>query len=236
MKKRTWSAGLLVGILALWAVCVVCGSVALAWPAPTPAAQPVRLAQLPATHTPTTTATPPPTATPTQVVTETPLPTDTPIVEATPTPAATATQLPPATPVVGIGLSRAELQALYEGAGFTFTPASDVAGQPRFTGLGPNGATVELIGPAENLLNVSVAIPANPDPALNLENSTELARLLQAVAPGWVGARDWLANAIVQLGQQERVETIYGGLLISLSAPPGSGQIVLTVRPVGQLG
>jgi hypothetical protein len=88
--------------------------------------------------------------------------------EPTPVPPELPTAVPsptkrPATPLptdipaqsAGLGVSRAQVQRVYEKAGFTFNDAPDIDGQPRVIGSNPMSQSIELIGPRPSLPRVN---------------------------------------------------------------------------------
>lgn len=171
--------------------------------------------------------TPRPTATQTPIPTETPIPTDTPL--PTNTPLATNTPQPTAQPdtptAASLGITQDSLKSVYEDFGFTFTEAVPVAGQPRIIGQSPT-ASVELIGPPDNLVGASLLFAASKDSQENTTNVTYMFALLNGAVYEWDGANEWLSQALGQ-GQGS---TIYGHKRIKLSASPETGLIILTVK------
>lgn len=189
-----------------------------------------------------------------EVEVENPAPLPTPTPEPTTMPESTATpepttvsepqqdeQMPTPTvisqPQAGIGVSRAEIQSVFESSeiGFVFEVASDVNGQPRVMGSSENGlATLELIGPSEELVSASIMIGLpNDDQEALLLNNLYAAGLLNLVAPDWEGGVDWYTNNIVNVAttDQTEISTTYEGLEVSLQGLQELGIILLAIKP-----
>lgn len=177
--------------------------------------------------------------------TDTPIPTDTAI--PTDTPAPTNTAAPTATPrptntavpeqartTEGLGISRSDVLAVYTQpeVGFTFEESTEVGGQPRTMGTSPSGtAVIELIGPSNDLMQISVmaGIPSDNDMML-LENAFFLLGMLNVAVPEWDGGVDWVTNNIEATAGGDPATTTYGNRAITLSALPELGFIILTIK------
>lgn len=94
------------------------------------------------------------------------------VVAPTAVPAPTASPAPTDPPVptptaTGLGVRPDELRALFAGLGFRFEEAPATDRGPRLIGQGPQGTSIELIGPPGGLVEVTIlaGLPANDDDA-----------------------------------------------------------------------
>jgi len=172
-------------------------------PSPTDTTRPVHTVA--PTSTPVGAGTPiPPTDSPTNTVT----PTDT-----RPPPTPTNTQTPVTSK--GIGVPRKNVQKTMELLGFSFVAGEPVGGQPNVVGMS-SLASVQLIGPADNLTNVSIWFGLTTDEQKNETISTYVLLFLQASVPSWKEGLQWVADNLVRATQDGAVTTTHNGLRIRL--------------------
>ena len=139
-------------------------------------------------------------------------------------------------PAARIGVAEATIQSLFEqpDIGFTFENSSPVNGEPRLIGTSAHGlATIELIGPPENLTRatIKVSIPDDDTHALTL-NAEYVLRFIQNVAPQWAGGGDWVIqnlNAFAS-GHRSAVKTIQAGKEISMFLIGEQEFLTITVK------
>jgi len=151
------------------------------------------------------------------------------------------THRPPPTytpsPVVpGIGLSRADIQSVFERElGYRFQPEDFASGQPLAWGIPPDysDADLSLFGPPEELVAASITIALRKDnPPQGILNVGRMITLLKLVAPGWEGRSAWLEDNISIARTTGEVETFYGDLRIQLRCI-GIGVVSLNVDAKG---
>lgn len=232
----------LIGLLSLCAcgLLLLLASIPL-WPRPVPpqitTATALALSMpLTAAARPADTSTPTPTSSPTTapVPTQTPLPTETSTPTVTPLPTATTTPQPTFTPTrapapaAPLGVSQAALKTPFEELGFTFTDAAPVDGQPRIMGQSEI-ASIELIGPPENLTKANILFTASQDNQINTANTYFMYKLLTTVNPTWNDATTWLGAAISQAVQTGQANTTYQNTSVELTAVKEMGLFVLSV-------
>ena len=138
-----------------------------------------------------------------------------------PTPEATPT---PVLSAPGIGVSRADIQSVFESEkfGFRFEDVHDRGGQPTVWGYPWDWTNCDLflIGPPEELVEVVITIGLDDDHPSDeaSSNRKRMGTLLKLVAPDWENGDDWLTDnmLIAKMGMGERVETFHGDLRIQL--------------------
>jgi hypothetical protein len=140
-----------------------------------------------------------PTSTPKPTATPTPTPTNTP----TPKPTrASASAIPPTrsenTQTVGIGISREDIQAVYQKEGFTFEQSGTT---DEFTGKSSNRlAAISLIGPQNNLTRVAIIVHISKDnPQVLSQNLQYVSKMIKLIAPQWSNGTVWLYASITKL-------------------------------------
>ncbi len=135
-----------------------------------------------------------------------------------------------------IGISRFALQSLFEqkALGFKFEPATAVDGQPRVIGTTPNKlASVELIGPADNLVQATIMVGIPSDDTVTLvKNAAFMAGFIKNAVPEWPEAVTWMNNNMEQASNMGKVETIVGNKQISLTIIKQLGMALITVKGV----
>lgn len=133
----------------------------------------------------------------------------------------------------GIGVSRAEIQSVYESPelGFKFEKGEPVDGQPQVIGRSPNGlAYIQLIGPEDNITQASimVGIP-NDNPVAVVENGIYMLGLVKKAAPDWSEGPDWVTENLAKAVEKGEISTTHGDLRINLQASKELGMVVLTI-------
>ena len=116
----------------------------------------------------------------------------------------TPTPTSPPTPVPVFDISREELQAIYEGLGFTFgSPAVDPHGREYVAGVGPDddpalASTIRLFGSSDALhwvdLRLSAADPMAEDTADRLWQYA--GALFRVLDPVWSDPKEWFTKTI----------------------------------------
>lgn len=170
---------------------------------------------------------------PVTVVSTTPSPESTPAgaVSTAPTPPAPK---PSPTPVSqgNLGVSVQDFVPDFKKVGFSFEQSTPVRGQPRVMGTSSDGlAILELIGPSNDLLHVSmiIGIP-NDRPDVVLMNVVYLGSFLKKAMPEWEGSIDWLTAAIDKLPASDKVSTTRGSTQVTLQNYGMLGMVILTVK------
>jgi len=166
------------------------------------------------------------------VVSPTPEPT---LMPAAPTP---ISPMPtPALSAPGIGVSRADIQSVFESEkfGFRFEDIRDRDGQPTVWGY-PWDWTycdLNLVGPPEELVEVFIIIGLyKDDPAKGILNCIRMGTLLKLVAPDWENGDDWLTDNMPIARTGGRVETFHGDLRIQLECVQ-LGMVTLSIEGRG---
>lgn len=137
-----------------------------------------------ATDTASPTDTQAPSATP--APSDTALPSDTPQPTDTPAPSSTATATF-SVPTSGLGVTRSTLQSYYESKGFVFEDPDTSLGEPHVHGDAPDGVSIDLTGPPDNLISVELDLPENEK-----GNSAPLLALVALVVPDWQDGPNWV--------------------------------------------
>ena len=158
--------------------------------------------------------------------------------EATPTP--TSIPVPTNTPMLpapGIGVSRADIQSVFESEkfGFRFEAVRDRDGQPTVWGYRLDWTSCDLIlvGPPEELVEVFIIIGLHKDdPAKGILNCIRMGTLLKLVAPDWENGDDWLTDNMPIARTGGRVETFHGDLRIQLECVQ-LGMVTLSIEGRG---
>lgn len=152
---------------------------------------------------------------PTAQPTETAAPTETPAPSATTTPIPTSAFVP-ATPVpqeertptlstvfsaiTGLRVSRTRLQTIYEQQGFVFEEGAPVNGQPQVIGKhGQYHTSVQLIGPVENVISVSIIAPLTYDATEGSDDKVRASyvlALILATMPDWKDGHSWVLQQL----------------------------------------
>lgn len=201
------------------------------------------------TTTPTSTVTPTPTVTNTP--TNTPTPTET-LIPETATAYAEATQkaldmtatvvaeqqyeqtaTSEALNTLGLGISRSEIRDFYSDLGFEFESGVPVDGQPQIIGTSDGGlALLQIIGPSENVTNVSMIAFATIDNDVeNTLNGLYFINLLSLITPGWEGSSDWfIDNLEIGANSANDVYTVqqnYQGIKVKMTTDKSLGSIIL---------
>lgn len=167
------------------------------------------------TNTPIPTDTPEPTTIPDP--TDTPKPTSIPDPTNTPLPEPTNTLTPTETPTEqqspsGMGLSRSDFTTLFSQPelGFTFEESSEVDGQPRIMGTSEfETVFMELIGPTDDLTQVSVMVGVSDDENEFARNLVYMVGFLSVAIPDWPEGSDWLIENIdVVVSEGEATTTV----------------------------
>ena len=140
-------------------------------------------------------------------------------------------------PPPGIGVSRQEIQSLYEqpDIGFTFEPSELADGTPRVIGESPDGiAFLELIGPERDITKATImaAMPSDDTGAIAM-NAAYMLGLLNHLVPDWSDGGDWLAKHFAVAADEGEARTIQGNVEISLTAYRELGMVLLTVESLG---
>ena len=146
--------------------------------------------------TPESTATAAPASPPTATAMPTPRPTAT----AAPTLRPTATP----SPIIGLGVTRHEIQSIYESpvVGFMFeSPDFLNTGEPRILGQSQGGAIIELIGPPNNLTvaTMTVFLPHDATETVIRDSAYYLQGLVWNVLPEWKDGLSWVSNGLGRL-------------------------------------
>ena len=143
-----------------------------------------------------------------------------------------ATPIP--TPIPGLGVSRREIQSLFEKSAinFTFEDSPLANGTPRLLGQSPDGlAILDLIGPQSNLTNVAMMVFVPSDaPDVIVKNSAYLLGLLNNTLPDWSGGTDWMTDNIPVAQRRGEVQTSYGNAVVTLSVIPELGMLTLSIN------
>ena len=134
----------------------------------------------------------------------------------------------------GIGVSRQEIQSLYEqpDIGFTFEPSELADGTPRVIGGSPDGlAFVELIGPERDITKATImaAMPSDDTGAIAM-NAAYMLGLLNHLVPNWSGGGDWLAEHFAVAADEGEARTIQGNVDITLTAYKELGMVLLAIE------
>lgn len=132
-----------------------------------------------------------------------------------------------------LGITQESLRGVYEDFGFTFKDATQVNGQPRIMGEAAT-ASVELIGPPENLVQAGVMFAATEDQDQNTANLVYMIALLNGAVYEWDGAIDWLTTSFPRAIEQGSVSTTQQNKYIELSAFKDLGLIILTIKGIPQ--
>ncbi|MFQ5856106.1 MAG: hypothetical protein ACE5LU_10725 [Anaerolineae bacterium] len=156
---------------------------------------------------------------------------------ATSTPPATATEistLPRPTTGDGLGVARTTVQSMFESKdeGFQFEPAFSANGQPRAIGRAEKSPIlIELIGPPDNLVSVSITVPM-PDAAADAaaKGVEYMLALLEVVAPDWEQGSDWLFANLLTVAEMGEVRTTHENLRIVLQHIEGFEMNFLTIE------
>ncbi len=149
---------------------------------------------------------------------------------ATPTPRPTATP----SPIIGLGVTRREIQSIYESPeiGFVFDPPDTLgSGEPRIMGQSQEGlALIELIGPPNNLKSATmlVALP-NDSPETILFNSIYLLGLVRNVLPDWQDGTSWITSGLEAIPYGP-VSTRRNHVHVEMSLLESLGMISLTIK------
>jgi len=135
-----------------------------------------------------------------------------------------------------IGISRFALQSLFEkkALGFKFEHATAVDGQPRVIGTTPNKlASVELIGPEDNLVQATIMVGIPADDTVTLaKNAVFMAGFIKNAVPEWPEAVTWMNNNMGRALNMGEVETIVGNKQIKLTVIKQLGMALITVKGV----
>lgn len=165
-----------------------------------------------------TTEQPVATAAPTAVVpTETAVPTEEPEPTVTPEPS------PSSQPVAGIGVTRSEVQGIYEQAGFAFEASALADGGERVIGTGSNSSLIELIGPAGELTQASAIVAfSRTNESQRQISAIYLTGLISKVAPQHLDEiSTWLSQRLSSQEDGELVTGPYQSSVIFLAASDG---------------
>ncbi len=167
--------------------------------------------------------------------TPTPTKTLTPTVTATITPTTTATFTPSPTPPPGLGVSRADIQEVYEDLDFNFTPPHDGIYGEEVVGefQGVVKTLVFIDGPTENpsVAWVTVFYPLEPTREQLFQGLDHMAALLDSGMPDWEDRIDWLLVNLeaLEIGKEE--STTQDGRLVTVSFWPSlDDELVFMVK------
>ena len=127
-----------------------------------------------------------------------------------------------ADPWPGIGVSRQQVQSVFEGKlGYRFEIVEDRDGYPAVSGKPADYsvAFMYLVGPPQQLVKASITISLNKDkPAEGALNGMRALTLLRVVAPEWKEGSDWvIGNASVATKGGNAV-TFYRNLRVEMSS------------------
>lgn len=139
--------------------------------------------------------------------------------------------------LIGIGVTRANIQSFFERLGFGFELGEEVRGQPQVLGKSEEAsALVQLIGPPENLVSASfMTFASSALPTQMIDSTGYMVLFLKKAAPGWEEGSEWIGANFAEAVEKGKVETTHGDLHIVLQAVEegGLGIINLTVEAVG---
>lgn len=187
-------------------------------------------AELAATEAPMATDEPPPT--------EEPMPTEEPsATEAPPTPEPSATPAGAAVSA-GLGVPRVVITDLFAqpGIDFVFEEEAEVNGAPRVVAVSPSEmATIELIGPEDNLLQATLSIELPQDNlSLLSENVTYATVFIETFYPEWADAVNWLAEGLESVSATgESVTSQQDGSAVAIEPVGDSGAVIISVTADG---
>ncbi|MBD2156281.1 hypothetical protein [Leptolyngbya sp. FACHB-16] len=135
----------------------------------------------------------------------------------------------------GIGVSRTAIQSVFErpGVDFQFERTPNSGGQQRVRGTSPNGlATIELIGPPDELVSATIMIDAsNANTGLQEQNAIYTLGFIKYAAPEWVGGQDWFQRNLDRLaeGTSNETYTTFSDKSVELSLLRDIGIISLSI-------
>jgi hypothetical protein len=92
-----------------------------------------------------------------------------------------------------------------------------VRGRARVIGSIASGGSIELIGPAEDILSATALVGFTGSKTANLESAVYMTGLLSLVAPEWKEGNDWLIEHM-KIAQEsgEKQETTVNDKLFSI--------------------
>jgi hypothetical protein len=125
----------------------------------------------------------------------------------------------PAPSFAGLGLAVPDVEAVYaleRFGGFTFQERTLTDGRPRVVGADGNGGRIELVGPPEDLVEVSFSVPAE-----------SADRLVEFAAIWFPDAQTFVADGVAA-ATGDRVRERVGGLDVSYRIP-SSGEASVTI-------
>jgi len=142
---------------------------------------------------------------------------------APPTPKPTATL-----PVVinSLGIPRATFVKKFTTLGFVFHEGAPNKGQPNILGNHPQGNTIQLIGPENDVIECSVTLIVSTNKTVQTRAITHVDSFIAIVLPGTPALQWFVDNLIASLKQP--VTTTYGNKLVTLNSIAATdGSIVI---------
>lgn len=121
-------------------------------------------------------------------------------------------------PSSGIGLSRSDFTTVFSlpEVGFTFEESSEVDGQPRLIGTAQfETAFMELIGPPDDLTQVSVMVGVSDDEDEYMLNLMHMVGFLGIAMPDWAEGNDWLIANNVVTTLEDKVTTTVNNKIVT---------------------
>ena len=149
-------------------------------------------------------------------------------------------EAPRPTRAAGIGQSRADIIAAFEGmegeARFEFAPEKTVDGQATVLGASRNGvARLEIIGPPDDPTAAIFSARAKAgDVPAQIDIGISVSVLLSSTAPDWRGRHRWINGAMAAMAQGEDHATVHEGVAFYFVATGGATKtLTLTVTTDG---
>lgn len=135
-----------------------------------------------------------------------------------------------------LGVSRAAIQALFEGPkfGFVFTESSPAGDLPRVIGRAPNRlANLELIGTPDALHEVSILLGMPKDhPDLVAQNAVYMLSLVRAIMPDWPQATEWVNENIERAMTDRQASIVWKNKKITLLGIPDVGALAVSIESI----
>lgn len=135
-----------------------------------------------------------------------------------------------------LGVSRAAIQALFEGPefGFVFTDAAPAGGHPRIIGKAPNRlAHLELVGTPQVLREASILLGMpREQPDAVAQNAVYMLSLIKTIVPDWPQATEWVNENVERAMTEGQASIVWNNKKITLLGIADVGALAVSVKSI----